>query len=363
MAIDVNALLAPIRDDAPSGDDASFSDLFDRIRDARRADDTSLSQGDWQSELKTADWRLALELSSDALLRVSKDLQAAAWFAEALIARHGLEGARDGFTVIAGLVERYWDTVHPLAEDGDLEERAGRLAWFDTNAAAALRRMPLNDDPAAPVTLNDWQGSREVDNLGRQNAEAYQAALAEGRQTGESVDARLRATADDALRTAVVSSAAAQAAFVHMKSAVDARFGREAPGFSALDDTLKRVQQVLQTTAKAKGLLEPAAAAAVMDEAPAGTSVAAGAPAAARAAVGGAALDLSGNGQASKQAALKALGEIAEYFRRNEPHSPVSSLLDQAVRWADLSLADFLAEVVRDDSTLDAIRARVGLAR
>ena len=39
-----------------------------------------------------------------------------------------------------------------------------------------------------PFTLIDWQDSREVDNLARQNAAAYQEALDAGKPTGESVD-------------------------------------------------------------------------------------------------------------------------------------------------------------------------------
>ena len=55
MAIDVNELLAPIPGGDPAGSDASFSDQFDRIREARRADDAGLAQGEWQTELKVAD--------------------------------------------------------------------------------------------------------------------------------------------------------------------------------------------------------------------------------------------------------------------------------------------------------------------
>ncbi len=36
MAIDVNELLAPIPGGDPAGSDASFSDQFDRIREARK---------------------------------------------------------------------------------------------------------------------------------------------------------------------------------------------------------------------------------------------------------------------------------------------------------------------------------------
>ena len=77
MAIDVNELLAPIPGSDPAGSDASFSDQFDRIREARRADDPNLTQGEWQTELKVADWREAQRLSEDILQRTSKDLQAA----------------------------------------------------------------------------------------------------------------------------------------------------------------------------------------------------------------------------------------------------------------------------------------------
>ncbi|MBT2744834.1 MULTISPECIES: type VI secretion system protein TssA [unclassified Lysobacter] len=354
MAIDIDALLAPISADAPCGEDAGFSDLFDRIREARRADDASLPQGEWQTQVKLADWRLALDLSVEALSRVSKDLQAAGWLGEALIARHGLDGARDAFAVIAGLIERHWDGLHPLAEGEDLEERAGKLAWFNSNAAAALQRMPLNTDAATAVTLIDWQTSREVDNLARQNAEAHQAALAEGKLGGEAFDARIRAVADADLRGMLAGIAAAQTAYAHLKSVADAKFGRASPSLAEIESTLKRIAQVLQQAAKAKGLLNPAGAAAGEGEdSSAGASPRNGAAVTP--------LDLGGDSRTSKQAALRALGDIAGYFKRTEPHSPVASLLEQAVQWADMPLNEFLAEVVRDDSVLAAIRARVGL--
>ena len=69
MAIDVNELLAPIPGGDPAGSDASFSDQFDRIREARRADDPGLAQGEWQTELKVADWREAQSLAEDILMR------------------------------------------------------------------------------------------------------------------------------------------------------------------------------------------------------------------------------------------------------------------------------------------------------
>ena len=62
------------------------------------------------------------------------------------------------------------------------------------------------------------------------------------------------------------------------------------------------------------------------------------------------------------EAALASLAQIAAFFRRTEPHSPVAYLLERAVTWANMPLEDWLAEVVRDQGTLSSIRERVGLA-
>ena len=358
MPIDVNELLAPIPGSDPAGSDASFSDQFDRIREARRADDPNLAQGEWQTELKVADWREAQSLSEDILLRTSKDLQAAVWLAEAAISRDGLEGARDSFSLLAGLLETYWEGLYPRADDGDLEERAGKLAWFATYGARALQAMRLNDDPQAPLTLAGWIDSREVDNLGRQNAEAYQGALDEGRINGEAYDARMVATPEAMLMERLVQVQAARDAFTRFSTTSDAKLGRDAPNLAAIDDGLKKIQQIYAKVATAKGI---GGVAAVADDGAGEQAVASGGVASGGASGGGVALDLGGGSLASKQAALRALGEIAGFFRRTEPHSPVAYLLERAIVWADMPLEQFLAELIRDESTLSSIRERVGL--
>ncbi|QIL20894.1 type VI secretion system protein TssA [Thermomonas sp. HDW16] len=358
MAIDVNELLAPVPGGDPAGSDASFSDQFDRIREARRADDAGLAQGDWQTELKVADWREAQSLSEDILLRTSKDLQAAVWLGEAAISRYGLEGARDGFELLTGLLEQYWEGLHPRADDGDLEERASKLAWFATYGSRALLSMMLNDDPQGVLTLAGWIDSREVDNLGRQNAEAYQAAMDEGRLNGETYDARIQSTADAVIRERIDMVQAAREAFARFSAKSDERLGRDAPSLAAIDDALKKIQQVYAKLAAAKGMGGIAIQA---DDAAGDTASLSLAATSGNGGGGGAALDLNAGSLASKDAALRALGEIAGFFRRTEPHSPVAYLLDRAVYWANMPLDQFLAEIIRDESTLSSIRERVGL--
>lgn len=358
MAIDVTELLAPIPGSDPAGSDASFSDQFDRIREARRADDPNLAQGDWQTELKVADWREAQSLAEDVLLRTSKDLQAAAWLAEAAIARHGLEGARDAFDLLAGLLDTYWEGLYPRADDGDLEERAGKLAWFAANGSRALMGVLLNDDTQAPLTLAGWLDSREVDNLGRQNAEAYQTALGEGRVNGETFDASMQKTADALVLERIELVQAAREAFARFSATADARLQRDAPSLAAIDEALKKIQAVYARVANAKGLNVAGAGDedSAIAEAGGGVAVESGGGGS-----GGGRLSLDGGSLASKEAALRALNDIAGFFRRTEPHSPVAYLLDRAVAWANMPLEQWLAEVIRDESTLSSIRERVGL--
>ena len=53
--IDVDALLSPIPGDNPAGEDLRYSPVYDEISEARREDDT-LDRGQWQRDLKKADW-------------------------------------------------------------------------------------------------------------------------------------------------------------------------------------------------------------------------------------------------------------------------------------------------------------------
>jgi type VI secretion system protein ImpA len=337
-----------------AGTDASFSDQFDRIREARRADDPNLTQGDWQTELKVADWREAQKLSEDILQRISKDLQAAVWLGEALISRYGLDGAKDSFELLTGMLDTYWDGLYPRADDGDLEERAGKLAWFASWGSRALHAMMLNEDSQSAMTLAKWIDSREVDNMGRQNAETYQAALDSGRINGETFDSRMQATPEAVVRERIEQAQAARDAFSRFSAMSDSKLGREAPSLAAIDDGLKKIQTIYARLAVAKGM-----AGAVTDDV--GTEADAAASPVMAASSGGTSLNLGTANLASKDAALRALSDIAGYFRRTEPHSPVAYLLERAVSWANMPLEQWLAEVVRDDGTLSSIRERVGL--
>jgi type VI secretion system protein ImpA len=112
-------LLDPITAEQPAGADLRWTPEWDRIKDARRADD-SLDSGQWaKRERKASDWPLVKDLVTAALRERSKDLQLALWLTESNIKLHGFPGLRDGLRITRELMARYWDKgLYPTLEDG-----------------------------------------------------------------------------------------------------------------------------------------------------------------------------------------------------------------------------------------------------
>ena len=85
---ELEKLLAPISQEAPAGEDLRYDMVYDQIKTARYSDD-ALSQGEWQTEIKKADWKLVIYLCRETLKSRSKDLNIAAWLTEAQLYHEG----------------------------------------------------------------------------------------------------------------------------------------------------------------------------------------------------------------------------------------------------------------------------------
>jgi len=350
--IDVEALLAPFSGDNPAGENLQYSGLHDEIREARRSED-ALAQGDWQRELKAADWDLTLELAEKALKTQTKDLQVAAWLAEALTKKHGFPGLRDGLKVMRGLHERYWDNVYPEVEEGDLEGRANSVSWLDRQAAFALKEVPLTKAPGMAYTYLQMEQSKQLEippnadaeTINRINAERAKASE-NGKITPEDFG-KAKAASKRAFYEEVVGQLGeCVQEFQALDRAMDDKFGRETPGLGELKKSLDQVKDFADKTLKEKRAEEPSAADVGAGEAEAGGA--------------GAAPGATGVIR-SRQDALARLAQVADYFRRTEPHSPVSYLVQRAITWGQMPLDAWLADVIKDGGLLEAIKETLGL--
>jgi type VI secretion system protein ImpA len=66
-------------------------------------------------------------------------------------------------------------------------------------------------------------------------------------------------------------------------------------------------------------------------------------------------------GYATREEALAELLRIGVFFRKTEPHSPISYTLEEAVRRARMSLPDLLAELAEDPAHIQRILLAAGI--
>ena len=58
--------------------------------------------------------------------------------------------------------------------------------------------------------------------------------------------------------------------------------------------------------------------------------------------------------------ALQRLAEVAAYFQRAEPHSPVAYPVQRAVKWGNMPLESWLTDVIKDENVLAQLRQTLG---
>ncbi|MBP6003949.1 MAG: type VI secretion system protein TssA [Pyrinomonadaceae bacterium] len=363
--IDLDAMLQPVSDDSPSGENLRYSGLYDEIVEARRSDD-NLNQGEWQTELKTADYRKVIDLAVPALTSQSKDLQIAAWLSESLIKNHGFAGLRDGLKLVAGLQEQFWDTAHPIVEDNDMEGRANAISWLDVQCAAAIKTCPFTG--GAGYSYNDWLDAKtfdipaNFDSLDPESQQKFNAlraqAESEGRVTGDLWKVAIAKTRRAQVETTAVTIDECWAALSDLDRVIEEKYDRnQMPGLSNLKKSIEDVHGQVKKLVEKKRLEEPDAAAPdewTETESESGSS----GDSAEFATSGG-----SGGPVKSRPEALKRLSEIATFFQRTEPHSPVAYLVQRAVKWGSMPLDSWLQEVIKDQTVLGQLNEMLGIGQ
>lgn len=193
-ALSLEVLLEPIDPGQPCGPSLRYDPDYDRLRELRREDDSSLPTGVWQAEAKRADWAAVEQLASELLQRRSKDLMLAAWLGEAWLQRGGLGGLQRALVLLAELCERYPEEVHPQAQDGDQSWRVPPIDWLLRRYAELLHtRLPLMGQGAfAEITLYAWQRLQRQQ-VASGDSKSAKAALEAAQLQQKKLDEALRA--------------------------------------------------------------------------------------------------------------------------------------------------------------------------
>jgi type VI secretion system protein ImpA len=359
-ARDIEVLLAPISEGAPAGvnlrEDASPSSPYFQLKDARSTARAAERRGETEAGAPTVapEWGTIDGLAADVLATKSKDLEIAAWYLESLARTDGFAGLKFGFALIRGLAERYWDTMFSLEDTSDMTTRLAPLSGLNGVESEGALLQPIRrilitgeSSEAGPFSYYQYQ---QAQSLGAVTDEAARARREKrGDATLESFTNAVTAAGADFYIALLDDIAAAIAEFDAMTKALDERAGAESPPSSSIADLLKDVESTVKIVSKEMVDRRRAQLSAAGPAAPAGEAGPAPAGGGDGASGGG---FLLGRDRTlhNREDALQLIMSVAEYFRATEPHSPISTTLEEAVRRARLPFAELLAELVPDQA-------------
>jgi type VI secretion system protein ImpA len=344
--IDVDALLAPVSTDMPAGDDLEYDPAFLEVN--RLADGTpERVMGDTVVPAEEPDWQKIQTACADLLLR-SKDIRIGLLLLRALLHRGSLPGLQAGMQLLAGLVDRYWDSLYPALDTSDDNDPTERINVLSTLVDPAIVITPLRDAPLLRSPTFGTLSLRDIE-------------LAEGKTrpapgTTPLDIASVHAAFMDCDLEGLVSYASAAASAAEQVKQLSTSLGTKVQAISCPDfDALLALLSTIEATLRVR-LNERRP----QDEPPDAESEAQSA---------GDTSTPVGNQKAaapktdpmqirSRDDVVRVLDALCAYYNQNEPSSPVPLLLKRARRLVKLDFLAIMSDLAPE--ALDRITAIKG---
>lgn len=371
--IDIESLLEPIPGEKPGGSNLYYSPVFDKIREARRQEDSG-PMGLWERERKTADFRVVIKLAEETLKTKTKDLWLAAWLTEAWIYRDGLEGLAAGLNLTTELLQRFWDHLFPEIEDDDLELRATPLEWlgsyFDPGKGSspilALRATSLTEDGLNWLVFKESRSIGYEEDVRRNDArkKAREQAVSENKIVPEEFDKHVDSTPKAFYKKAEQDCAVAAESLRHFEELCSERFGSVAPSTSPLRNALDEFSNTVHILLLKKLEAEPdplpppeePAALPDSDAVAAEPQIPALGPFVAPPADYDYKQLANGNISSAAEAAAHVVA-AAQFLRTQFPASPVPYLVVRALRWGELRASQPTFDALLEAPSMEVRRA------
>ncbi len=356
--IGIEALLAPFAGDAVTGhdprEDFSPQAPYRVLRNARGAARAAERAADADADAEAgmvSEWRTVRQSALKILSSSAKDLEVAAWLTEALVRSDGLRGLEAGALVITGLARAFWaGGLFPTPDPEDPADRVAAVEGLsgstgDGTIIQPLRKLALFTRPDGDaVPLYKFDQSMKLQ--GESDKAKIAARIASGVVPFADLERDAKALGGAPFAALRRQARAALQAWNEMAETLDGLAEAHGPSTGRVRAVLEEILDVARRFAPAE--VEEAAADEPEAEAAAAAATAAPGPVRASAAE-------------TREDMLHELGRIAVFFRRTEPHSPLSYTLDEAVRRGRLSLPDLLEELVPDVGARGLILTQLGI--
>ena len=348
--IDLEKCLGPLAGDSPTGEDLEYDQEFvelelasqgtpDRVDRIKDPEDSS-REIDRVTPGREPDYKGLMD-SGLALFRRTKDLRVAMHIVSAATRLHGLPGLAVGTELVARLLERYWEEVHPRLSPDDDYDPLMRLNILGSFVDSERVMRALKSAPVVEVRAIGRFTARDVD-------VAYGDASPLEGQTAATKEllaaACSQADAEElAQRTAACSTALAELAKIQ---GIFRDKSSSFPDFAPLKKVLDRISGFYaQATAGQAGAQEAQ-----------GESVGEGGAVISSQTVAGVPGRIN-----SRDDARRMLETVCDYLERAEPAHPAPLLIRRAVRLLDMNFLDIMKELTPD--VVSQIESLAGLNR
>ena len=367
MSLEIEPLLSPISSDQPCGQDLSFSNEFHTIKIAKTQDDPLLDQGDWLAEPKQADWHFVEQKSIEILTGKSKDLRLLGWLLEAWSNLYGFEGTAKALELMHRTLNEYWTQLHPEIEEEDLDQRLGLLQGSINHLIPLIKQVAIVNVPA--FSLSDYEALLRQKNHLLKQVESY-TEDANSSQILEQFEQSLFNTSKSFQYQNYQHFSAILAEWSILKSVLDTLMGLDAPSFAAIDTQLENIHTSLKKLYKTDVFTQPVMATQTSESSAAATITTQALSFTQRKEQE---IDMNTvhpskgfqvqpqNHLANREQAMRVLQEISDYFQANEPHSPVSYMLQKTIKWSQMPLHEWLNQVIKNENPLHNVQELLGV--
>lgn len=354
--INIAKLLEPISDENPVGfdirNDEKPDSIYQQIKHARmsaRAAERS-NMYDKTNNEAIDHWKNISVLAPEIISHYSKDLEISSWYIEALVRLHGFHGLRDCFKLTRELIEQYWDTLYPLPDEDGMIVRVAPLAGLNGEGAEGVLMAPIRNIPITegnhPGPFSFWQYQQALD----------MQKIADPELRADNIS-KIGFSLDDIESAVALSS---EEFFINLRDDIneciyeyklisqllDERCQtHESPPTSNMISVLEQCLGSVNHLGKNKFPITIEEINTDNITEISGQSVS----------------NESMGSVGSREIAFQQLHLISEFFKKTEPHSPISYILSKAVKWGNMPLNELIGELIPDTASREYYSSLTGV--
>jgi type VI secretion system protein ImpA len=335
--IDIDVLLKEISPAQPCGEDLEYDANYGALERATRGKPEQVF-GNTIVPAEPPDWT-QVQRESIELFKRTKDLRIAAYLTQALIRTQGWAGFRDGLTLIQGLLMQYWEYVHPLLDPDDDNDPTSRINTIVTlcdpeMTLDGLRFASLvNARGIGSFSLRDWQiANKEI--VPPKDAQIPELNV---------IEAAFQQVEFSALRTTADAINQSRQLLASIEAVLLERVGvGTAPDMTALSELIREAEKTIAAPLALRIEQSPELANDAVAESPTDEMQMVVANTVQSVASG------TLNAINNRNDVIRALDLICDYYRLQEPSSPIPLLLRRAKLLVKKDFLEILQELAPD---------------